>query len=71
MAETLQEAAKALEPHRLAHFLMNLVGTFFHGYYTRNRKAAPVVNPEDPGASQARLLCARHSPPHFAPAYQS
>ncbi len=53
--ETLQEAAKALEPHRLAHFLMNLVGTF-HGYYTRNRKAAPVVNSEDPGASQARLL---------------
>ena len=53
--ETLQEAAKALEPHRLAHFLMNLVGTF-HGYYTRNRKTAPVVSSEDPESSRARLL---------------
>ena len=53
--ETLQEAAKALEPHRLAHYLMNLVGTF-HGYYTRNRKTAPVVTLDDSQASRARLL---------------
>ncbi len=53
--ETLQDAATAREPHRLAHYLMNLVGTF-HGYYTRNRKAAPVVSLEDPEASRARLL---------------
>lgn len=53
--ETLQDAAAALEPHRLAHYLMNLVGTF-HGYYTRNRKAAPVVSLDDPEASRARLL---------------
>jgi len=53
--EVLKAAAEALEPHRVANYLGDLVAAF-HGYYTRNRQVARVVDPEHPDMSSARLL---------------
>jgi arginyl-tRNA synthetase len=53
--EVLEAAAQALEPHRVANYLQELVAAF-HGYYTRNRAIARVVDASDPTTSGARLL---------------
>ena len=53
--EVLKAAADSLEPHRIANYLGDLVGAF-HGYYTRNRQTARVVDLDDPSTSSARLL---------------
>jgi arginyl-tRNA synthetase len=53
--ETLEAAAAALEPHRIATYLHELVGAF-HSYYTRNRQHGRVVDDNDPQMSSARLL---------------
>ncbi|MDE0883364.1 MAG: DALR anticodon-binding domain-containing protein, partial [Myxococcota bacterium] len=45
----------ALEPHRIATYLHELVGAF-HSYYTRNRQHGRVVDDNDPQMSSARLL---------------
>ena len=53
--EVLAAAADALEPHRVANYLGDLVAAF-HGYYTRNRQTARVVDPDAPETTAARLL---------------
>ena len=53
--EVLRAAADSLEPHRIANYLGDLVSAF-HGYYTRNRHVARVVDLNDPSTSSARLL---------------
>ena len=53
--EVLAAAADALEPHRVANYLGDLVAAF-HGYYTRNRQTARVVDPDAPDTTAARLL---------------
>jgi arginyl-tRNA synthetase len=53
--EVLAGAAKALEPHRVATYLHELVAAF-HSYYSRNRVSARVLDSDAPALSSARLL---------------
>jgi len=47
--ETIQSAAKMMEPHRVAYYLMDLASGF-HAYYNKHR-----VLTEEPSLTQARL----------------
>ena len=52
LPELVQQMARALEPHHLAHFTMELA-TAFHGFYENCRVIS--ANPEDADISLARL----------------
>ncbi|HMB70073.1 MAG TPA: arginine--tRNA ligase [bacterium] len=54
--QTVKEAARALEPHRLVAFLREVAGTY-HRFYTRGRNDASFrVLSEDRKAARARLF---------------
>ena len=48
--ETVEKSARALEVHRISHYLLDLVSRF-HGYYSRHR-----VISDDKSLTQARLF---------------
>jgi arginyl-tRNA synthetase len=52
LPELVQQMARSLEPHHLAHFTMELA-TAFHGFYENCRVIS--ANPEDADISLARL----------------
>jgi arginyl-tRNA synthetase len=54
MPEVVASAAQELEPHRIAHYLQELLGTF-HAYYTKYKHTERVVS-ADVAKTRARLL---------------
>jgi arginyl-tRNA synthetase len=54
LPETVEFAARSLEPHHLTFYAQNLAGVF-HSYYHENR----IIDPENPALSNARLLLVR------------
>jgi arginyl-tRNA synthetase len=56
LPEVVGGAVEALEPHRIPFYLLDLAGEF-HRYY--NKAANRIINPDDPGLSQARLFLAK------------
>ena len=56
LPEVVAGAVESLEPHRIPFYLLDLAGEF-HRYY--NKAANRIINPDDPGLSQARLFLAQ------------
>jgi arginyl-tRNA synthetase len=56
LPEVVGGAVESLEPHRIPFYLLDLAGEF-HRYY--NKAANRIINPDDPGLSQARLFLAK------------
>ena len=56
LPEIVAGAVESLEPHRIPFYLLELAGEF-HRYY--NKAANRIINPDDPGLSQARLFLAK------------
>jgi arginyl-tRNA synthetase len=56
LPEIVAGAVESLEPHRIPFYLLDLAGEF-HRYY--NKAANRIINPDDPGLSQARLFLAK------------
>jgi arginyl-tRNA synthetase len=55
--DVIADAAEALEPHQLVHYMQDLIAQF-HSYYTRYKHTHKVVS-EDNAATQGRLLLCR------------
>ncbi len=54
--ETVKEAARALEPHRLVSYLREVAGSY-HRFYTRGKQEPAFrVLVDDPDLSRARLF---------------
>jgi arginyl-tRNA synthetase len=56
LPEVVAGAVESLEPHRIPFYLLDMAGEF-HRYY--NKAANRIINPDDPGLSQARLFLAK------------
>jgi arginyl-tRNA synthetase len=56
LPEIVAGAIESLEPHRIPFYLLELAGEF-HRYY--NKAVNRIINPDDPGLSQARLYLAK------------
>ncbi|HEY1850114.1 MAG TPA: arginine--tRNA ligase [Candidatus Binataceae bacterium] len=56
LSEVVAGAVESLEPHRIPFYLLDMAGEF-HRYY--NKAANRIINPDDPGLSQARLFLAK------------
>jgi arginyl-tRNA synthetase len=52
--DLLADAAEALEPHQVVHYLQDLIGQF-HSYYTKYKGSERVIS-DDPDKTRARLL---------------
>ncbi len=55
--EVVQAAALAREPHRIVHYIQELIGQF-HSYYTQYKNTERVIS-DDPAKTRARLLLCR------------
>jgi arginyl-tRNA synthetase len=52
--DVIEDAAAALEPHQVVHYMQELIAQF-HSYYTRYKHTEKVIS-SDPDKTQARLL---------------
>lgn len=55
--EVVRDAALSYEPHRIVHYIQDLIGQF-HSYYTQYKGSERVLS-DDPAKTRARLLLCR------------